>query len=183
MDEELEGMDENEKNVLKGTAKWRCLLNREERERAYQDGLLDAYIRKYTALSKQMVLDYKRQAINAFLTGSYCEGAMKKNISKHKALIERVLYGEQGWHRLRVILQKKAHSDLAEINLTMPFSLRKAAGLLHDEFQKFMEVPDLDEATAHQIALILGYDPKYMVNEDGEDVDSSTVSIGEELDT
>ena len=126
------------------------MLNREGRERAYQDGLLDSYIGKYTALSKQMVLDYKRTAVNAFLTGSFC--ATKKNDSKHKELIERALYGNQGWHRLREVLQKKAHSDLAEINLTMPFSVKKAAAMMYNDIKDFMEVPDLDEETAVKIA-------------------------------
>jgi len=36
--------------------------------------MIDAYIRKYVNLAKTMAHDYKRHAINAFLTEMYCDG-------------------------------------------------------------------------------------------------------------
>jgi len=45
--------------------------NKEENNRMYEDDLLDAYIRRYVSVSKQMVEDYKRHAINAYLTETH----------------------------------------------------------------------------------------------------------------
>lgn len=72
----------------------RSLDNRDEKDRLYQDDLIDAYIRKYTTLTKQLANDYKRHAINAFLTEMYCGDDNPKYSSKYKDLIERALYGD-----------------------------------------------------------------------------------------
>ena len=67
----------------------------------YQDELLDGYIRRYTALSKQMVKEYKQRAINAFFTELYCKDAnSNKFMGKHKKLIEKSLYEHQDWYKL-----------------------------------------------------------------------------------
>ena len=40
--------------------KMRAIQNRGDRERFYQDELIDLYVHKYTALIKWMAEDYKR---------------------------------------------------------------------------------------------------------------------------
>ena len=79
----------------------RAIQNRGDRERFYQDELVETYVIKYTQLVKQMAEDYKRQAINAFMTNSYCGPDEVKYANKHKDLIEKALYGTTGWHKLR----------------------------------------------------------------------------------
>lgn len=49
-----------------------------------------------------MVIDYKRMAINAFLIGRSCNGP-KNSGYKHSDLIERALYGNEDWFKLRKI--------------------------------------------------------------------------------
>ena len=39
-----------------------------------------------------MVIDYKKYAINAYLTEMFCENVTNKGQSKHKDLTERALY-------------------------------------------------------------------------------------------
>ena len=53
------------------TPRMRSIENRDTKERLYQDDLIDAYLKRYTILTKQMCNDYKRYAINAFLTEMY----------------------------------------------------------------------------------------------------------------
>ena len=53
------------------TPRMRSIENRDTKERLYQDDLIDAYLKRYTILTKQMCNDYKRHAINAFLTEMY----------------------------------------------------------------------------------------------------------------
>lgn len=69
------GLSEQQRVILKNTPRGRFLDNHEAYERMYQDELNDAYLRKYTALSQQMVINYKQQAINTFLTQMYCNPA------------------------------------------------------------------------------------------------------------
>ena len=45
-----------------------------------------------------MVIDYKKYAINAFLTEIYCINTTDKGQSKHKDLTERALYEDKAWH-------------------------------------------------------------------------------------
>ena len=64
----------------------------EDQDQLYEDKLFAGYIKKYTALSRQMVIDYKKYAINTFLTEMYCDITQTKGQSKHKDLLERALY-------------------------------------------------------------------------------------------
>ena len=64
--------------------------NKDENDMMYEEDLLDAYIKRYVSVSKQMAEDYKRHAINAYITESYA--SKPKYPSKHRALIEKVLY-------------------------------------------------------------------------------------------
>ena len=45
-------MSDHEKEVMKNNPKQRLSENRDERERLYQDSLIDKYIRMYTNLTK-----------------------------------------------------------------------------------------------------------------------------------
>ena len=71
--QDIEGMDQHTKNLLLATPKMRSIENKDEKDRIFQDDMIDAYIRKYVNLTKQMAHDYKRFAINAFLTEMYCD--------------------------------------------------------------------------------------------------------------
>ena len=64
----------------------------EDQDQLYEDKLFAGYIKKYTDLSRQMVIDYKKYAINAYLTEMFCENVTNKGQSKHKDLTERALY-------------------------------------------------------------------------------------------
>ena len=91
---DIENMDEHERTLIRSTPKVRSIENREEKDRMYEDKLIDAYIRRYVNLSKQMALDYKRYVINAFLTETYCIGTENPKYSdKYKELTEKALYG------------------------------------------------------------------------------------------
>ncbi len=70
---ESEDLSELERQVIMNSPRGRVHENHEMYERMYQDELNDSYLRKYIALSKQMVIDYKKQAINAFLLQKYCK--------------------------------------------------------------------------------------------------------------
>jgi len=93
--EDIEEMDSHAKNLILATPRMRSIENKDEKDRLYQDDMIDAYIRKYVNLTKQMAHDYKRHAINAFMTEMYCDGeSNEKYPSKHKELIEKALYGD-----------------------------------------------------------------------------------------
>eukprot|EP00354_Favella_ehrenbergii_P005229 CAMPEP_0170474968 /NCGR_PEP_ID=MMETSP0123-20130129/16700_1 /TAXON_ID=182087 /ORGANISM="Favella ehrenbergii, Strain Fehren 1" /LENGTH=126 /DNA_ID=CAMNT_0010745171 /DNA_START=282 /DNA_END=662 /DNA_ORIENTATION=+ len=125
----------------------RCIDNHEERERVYRDELIDIYMRKYEALSKYMVDDYKRQITASFLTERYCHENAEKYTGKYKDLIEESLYSEEDWYKMRYTLKKIADEKISQLQTNLPFSIRKAAANLHDNFKKFLEVQDLDEQT------------------------------------
>ena len=101
-----------------------------------------------------MAADYKRQAINAFMTNSYCGSNEVKYANKHKDLTEKALYGTTGWHKLRDAIYSRTNQDLKLIQKEMPFSVKKAAKLLHEQFVKFMDVRDLDERTQINMSYI-----------------------------
>ena len=98
---EIDELSDHQKSLVMNTPRMRSIENRDEKDRLYQDDLIDAYIRKYTMLTKQLANDYKRHAINAFLTEMYCGDQNPKYSSKYKDLIEKALYGEEGWHKLK----------------------------------------------------------------------------------
>ena len=83
---------------MKNSPRVRSIENKEEKEREYEDNLVDAYMRKYTNLAKEMAMNYKRQAINAFLTETYCGDDNPKYANKYRDLIEKALYSSKGWH-------------------------------------------------------------------------------------
>ena len=64
-------------------------------------------MKKYELVTKQMVNDYKVYAINAYITEKYChENNSKYSSNKHKKLIEKALYGDHNWHKLREVLNE-----------------------------------------------------------------------------
>ena len=73
-----------------------------------------------------MASDYKRYAINAFLTEMYCDAQENpKYPAKHKNLIERALYGEEGWFKLKDKLFKVNDSNLEKLDKAsaLPYSI------------------------------------------------------------
>lgn len=50
--EDLDQMDTHIKNLLKATPKMRSIENKDEKDRIFQDDMIDAYIRKYVNLTK-----------------------------------------------------------------------------------------------------------------------------------
>ena len=57
------------------------------------------------------------------------------------------LYRDHGWHKLKVKLKKHNAETFNSIKTEMPFSIRKAANILHEHFIKFLGIQDLDEQT------------------------------------
>ena len=75
-----------------------------------------------------MVNDYKRYAINAFLTENYSKDEFKRRYSnKYKELVEKALYADQGWYKLRKLLREKTNKSFESVKNHLPFSIRKAA--------------------------------------------------------
>ena len=145
-------MDTHIKNLLLATPKMRSIENKDEKDRIFQDDMIDAYIRKYVNLTKQMAHDYKRYAINAFLTEMYCDTKENpKYPAKHKELIERALYGDQGWYKLKDKLLKVNDLNLDNLDMALPYSIKKAARELHDHFSNVLQVQDIDERTLTKI--------------------------------
>ena len=147
METEQENLNDQQKKIINMSIKMRAIQNRGDRERFYQDELVETYVHKYTALIKLMAEDYKRQAINAFITNSICGASDKKYSNKHKDLIEKALYGGTAWHKLRDRIYEKTEQDLKIIEKEMPFSIKKASKQLHEQFTRFLDVRDLDEKT------------------------------------
>ena len=54
------------------TPRMRSIENKGGKDRLYQDNLIDSYIHRYVSLAKSMAADYKRHAINAYFTETYC---------------------------------------------------------------------------------------------------------------
>ena len=129
----------------------RSIENKEEKEREYEDNLVDAYLRKYTNLAKEMAMNYKRQAINAYLTETYCGDDNPKYAHKYRDLIEKALYSSKGWHKLRndVLLVGELRKD--KIDTSVPFSIKKAVEELHKHFKEYLDFSDLEELTVLQI--------------------------------
>ena len=80
-------LDEDNSNALKMRSK----DHRDEKDRADEDILLKAYLHQYIQLVKKMAAGYKREAIDSYITESFCTGP--RYTSKHAALIEKALYG------------------------------------------------------------------------------------------
>ena len=117
-------LTEHQKHLIANTPRMRNIENREEKLRMHQDGLLQIFVDKYTELTKQMVVDYKRMAINTFLVGRYCSNPEYKNMgSKHRKLIERALYNDQKWYKLRKMYQQKKKAEFMAIDMTFPYSI------------------------------------------------------------
>ena len=114
--------------------------------------MIDAYIKKYVNLTKVMAHDYKKFAINAFLTEMYCDGENNPRYpSKYKVLIERAQFGEQGWHKLKDRLLKVNDKNMGNLDVALPYSIKKAAKELHQYFSNTLTVQDLDEHTLQKI--------------------------------
>ena len=93
-------------------------------------------------------MDYKRQAINAFLTETYCSGDENPKYSnKHRDLIEKALYSDKGWHKLRKQMLMVGDRRVEKLNTAIPFSIRKAVEELHQSFKDYLNVSDLEELT------------------------------------
>ena len=82
-----------------------------------------------------MSLDYKRYAINAYLTEKFCIGPENPKYStKYRELTERALYGDKNWHKLKDQLCEKLDENLKSLG-SVPYSIRKAATEIHDHFK------------------------------------------------
>ena len=61
-----------EDRAEKDARKMRSIEKRDEKDRQYQDEMVRDYIRRYVSLSRHMATDYKKHAINAYITETYC---------------------------------------------------------------------------------------------------------------
>ena len=111
------------------------------------------------------------------MTNSYCGSAEVKYANKHKDLIEKALYGATAWHKVRDRIYEKTKKDLKLIEKDMPFSIKKASKLLHEQFVKFMDVRDLDEKTHMNIGYM--YADKNESESDEASYDDEEDSDGE----
>ena len=83
------GKSEHESRILQKSPRHRSIVNKDKKDRLYQDDLIDDYLAKYSRLVKQMAQDYKREAINLYITETFCEHEGKYPPSKNQALLEK----------------------------------------------------------------------------------------------
>ena len=83
------GKLEHESRILQKSPRHRSIVNKDKKDRLYQDDLIDDYLAKYSRLVKQMAQDYKREAINLYITETFCEQEGKYPPSKNQALLEK----------------------------------------------------------------------------------------------
>lgn len=60
IDKMIRDMDPQQLAILKASPRMRSIENKEEKDRLYQDDQVDAYLKKYTTLSRRMAIDYKK---------------------------------------------------------------------------------------------------------------------------
>ena len=123
-----------------------------------------------------MVIDYKKYAINAFLTEMYCNNNTDKGQSKHKDLTERALYEDKAWHQLRETMRQNSDADFASLSRSLPFSLKAAASQLHVQFKRYMEIEDLDARTEANIQQMFQHEEEEIGKL--EDLDKSLLPVG-----
>ena len=60
MEHEIGNLSKYQRDLVKNTPRMRSIENKEVKDVQYQDDMIDAYMKKYTRLAKQMSADYKR---------------------------------------------------------------------------------------------------------------------------
>jgi len=122
----------------------RSIENRGTKDQLYKDDLVDAYLRKYSMLVKQMVIDYKKQAINCYITEMYCRKD-EKYTSKYKDLIEQATMTEEKREMLALKdkLMRKNDLKLSKISTSLPFTIKKATQELHQHMKSLLDSNDI----------------------------------------
>lgn len=111
----------------------------------YQSNLIQRYIQKYQSLVNETKIGYKKAAINSFLTEYYCSSNNDRYLGRHRELTEKALFGDKEWYKLRKSLQQTENEQISELlDNKMPFSMRKAAMLMHEAVMKNLDIDELD---------------------------------------
>ena len=72
---------------------------KELREKNFEDELLGQYLKQHSQLTKNMVEDYKREAVNSAMVEMYCSDS--KYRIKNKKIIEKSKTKNKDWILLR----------------------------------------------------------------------------------
>ena len=69
----------------------------------------------HTKLAQQMVIDYKKDAINKFLVELYCNEKNSKYMGKNRELIERAQFSREKWHQVKEKYDKIMQMKIQEV--------------------------------------------------------------------
>ena len=124
----------------------RLEMNEARQEKARIGELVDHYLKTHSRLARDMVEDYKRDAINNVIIELYANEKDKYS-DKHRDLIERAKYGDTPWRQLKVDLDEKMAKRMKNVkDQQLPESLKRNIDKIYSHYKKFMDVQDADIA-------------------------------------
>ena len=92
-----------------------------------------------------MTYDYKREVFNKFITEMYCKDQQKYS-GKNRDLIERALFGNSEWMKLKEKLKEAMAKKMSKIERErFPPHINQTINQLYEHFCKYMEIKDLDK--------------------------------------
>ena len=144
----------------------------EVKDREYQKAVVLRYLKTHSDLSRQMVQDYKRYAVNKFLAELYCADGDNnpRYMGKNRDLIERAQFGTDDWRRAKVAYDSAMAATMASIEgENIPAEVKKSIQLIYGHYQKYALVRDLDDRAAHQLGRIFGGEEPETESEEEEE--------------
>ena len=101
-----------------------------------------------------MTKDYKKDAINNVITELYCDEG-SKYIGKNRDLIERALFGDTEWCKLKDECNEKMARRMKYVaEEQLPTTMKKLIDEIYSHYNKFLEIQDIDKNTAETIMKI-----------------------------
>ena len=130
---------------MMGSMQMRLHLKKEVVEQQLNTNLINKYLDQHTKLTQQMAVDYKREAFVDFITEMYCKDA-RKYTGKNRDLIERALFGNAEWLKLKDKLREQMEKKMTNIeDDRLPPNITKTIQRLYEHFCRFMEIKDIDK--------------------------------------
>ena len=81
------------------------------------------------------------KVVNNFILERFCGKNARKYGNKYKDLIEKALYKDQAWYKLREHHSKVVDREFEVIqNTKIPESIKKSAFELYSHFKRFLEI-------------------------------------------